>query len=128
MKKYYFYLFTIIFFCVSSCQKFEPATCDLQTKYIGIDSVFCTATIQNDGGCTYFTEQGYCYSFLPNPSHTSTRTTIEKLVKGTTDTKFTWIMTPQEKDTAYYIRAYVKTNAGIGYSNEKKIIINTPGK
>lgn len=118
MKKYRFLVFSLSLFIMQSCAKFEPAECALNVDY-NPDSVWteCHVTITNDGGCSYFTEQGYCVSFFQTPSMIDDNSTVEVVNSGGKQINYSWKMKLTEIDTTYFIRAYVKTNAGTGYSN-----------
>lgn len=116
MKNLYFIFISLFFF--QSCAKFDPVDCSLNVDY-NPDSVWteCHVTILDDGGCSYFTEQGYCVSFFGEPSIIDENSTIEVINSGGNEINYSWKMKLTEIDTTYYIRAYVKTNAGTGYSN-----------
>lgn len=125
MKKACFTIFILSLILVQSCQKFEPATCvlNIETPNDSV-SIKCSADITDNGGCIYFIEQGYCLSFYHTPSTTDKNSTIEKINTGVRDNTFSWDLELTEADTTYYIRAFVKTNAGTGYSNI--ISVRTP--
>lgn len=90
----------------------EPATVTLAplTDITGT-SVRVSALLVNNGGVP-FTEKGFCWSNLPNPTITNQHIiTYESIgFKGTV-----FGLTPNAK---YYIRAYAKNASGIIYSNE----------
>jgi hypothetical protein len=118
MKKFRFLFFSLSILIMQSCAQFEPAECELNVDY-NPDSVWteCHVTIKDDGGCSYFTEQGYCIGFFQTPSLIDDNSTVEMVNSGVEQTGYSWKMKLTEIDTTYYIRAYVKTNAGTGYSN-----------
>jgi len=87
------------------------------------DSVFCTVSITKDHGCKYFSEQGIIYSFYDNPTYTDNIfTSINEVNRVTKERTFTFAFEANKPDTTYYIRAYVKSNYGTGYSNTVKIL------
>lgn len=103
---------------MNNCQKFEPAICSLEASLDEqSDIVTLTATITDNGGCSFFTDQGYCYSFFSNPSMLDSYSETEVIASQTENTSFSWTHKVDIPDTSYFFVAYVKTNAGIGYSN-----------
>ena len=125
MKKFYFLFFPLYILIMQSCAQFEPVECELNVDY-NPDSVWteCHVTIKDDGGCSYFIEQGYCVSFFQTPSLIDENSTVEAVNSGVEQTTYSWKMKLTEIDTTYYIRAYVQSNAGTGYSNI--VSVNTP--
>jgi hypothetical protein len=108
---------------VSSCKKEEdnssqPATANVPTlstlpiTEISDKSVKVGVTISDNGGAT-ITERGVCYSTLPNPNINNS---IEK--SGTGVGSFEVTIQGLDRGKKYYVRAYAKNNAGVGYGNE----------
>ena len=81
------------------------------------NSLFCSATIQDDGGSVVL-EKGFCYSTISNP--TTTNSTV--MSSGTTN-DFSATINNLQSNTTYYIRAFARNNTGIGYGNQ--IVINS---
>lgn len=109
------------------CQKFEPATVEITSCSADGKTMFGSARVTEDGGCTYFIEQGYCYSLLDTVSATEIYTTMVPVAYSTKEPTFTWKEELPMADTVYYVKAYVKTNAGIAYSKTHTVstLINT---
>jgi len=117
-----FYAVVMLGLCMASCMKFEPAEVKLTTAHhLATNVVECKATITDNGGCPNFTEQGAMYSFYQEPTLLDNYAMIECFNKNKKETDFTFNFVLPLYDTIYYVRAYVKTNAGIGYSNIVKI-------
>lgn len=112
---------------LAGCEKFEPAKLRMTALYDPSDkTVTCTVTITDNGGCTNFTEQGGMFSLSENPSHLDQYSTIEVMNKNSSEHKFIYKTRLSQDDVTYFVRAYVKTNAGTGYSNI--IAVKTPAK
>lgn len=117
MKKILFIVFSLLILS-TGCRKFEPATISLDVAYDkNTGDATCNAKILDDGGCPYFTEQGICFSLYETPSHTDEYSQIEIVNKGTEELTFSTVVHLSLADSYYYVRAYVKTNAGIAYSD-----------
>ena len=80
-------------------------------------SLFCTATIQDDGG-SQIIERGFCYSTSPLPNLSN-----QYIVSSSLNSDFSGIINNLQSNTTYYIRAFCTNNIGIGYGNE--LIINS---
>lgn len=117
MNRYWIFIIILSLFCGISCQKMDAPKCEFMDVYYRQDTamIFCSATVTNNGGMSYIAEKGYCYSFNPDPSHLDSQTIFESVSK-TEEFFFEWTMDVDVFDTIYYIRAYVKNNAGTGYS------------
>lgn len=103
---------------LAGCAKFEPAQLNMTAIYDPSDrTVTCTVTITDNGGCTNFTEQGGIYSLGENPSHLDQYSTIEVMEKNVSELIYTYKTRLPLLNEKYFIRGYVKTNAGTGYSN-----------
>ncbi len=126
MKKYFITLFVgILLVLVAGCTKFEPATVDASVTpivYPGTCIMDCKGTITANGGCKYFNEVGFLFSLTPEPTYKAEGvTTIAMEEHDGKSTTFNLTYNAPVLDTVYYVRAYVCTNAGTGYS-EAKII------
>ena len=126
MKKYFITLFVgILLVLISGCTKFEPATVDASVTpilYPGTCIMDCKGTITANGGCKYFNEVGFLFSLTPEPTYKADGvTTIAMEEHDGKSTTFNLTYNGAMLDTVYYVRAYVCTNAGTGYS-EVKII------
>lgn len=100
------------------CAKFEPPILKMKANYDPSNqTVTCTVTITDNGGCTNFSEQGGIYSLSSNPSHLDQYSTIEVVEKNATTMIYEYKTRLPQVDVTYYVRAFVKTNAGTGYSN-----------
>lgn len=69
--------------------------------------------IYYDGGLNII-EKGICWSLSPNPD-----TIGSHLSAGSGSESFMLSFYPMNPKTSYYARAYLKTNEGVSYSNEK---------
>ncbi len=119
-------LFSLLFILLlisSGCERFDVAT--LKITYLDVTEnakgIHCTAQVLDNGGCDYYVEQGFCYSLLDSvPDLNQLYTTVVPVaytVNSTAMDTFTWREENMEiLDTTYFVRAYVKTNAGIAYS------------
>ena len=112
-----FVLFSLLIL-FAGCMDFEPAQLKMDATYDPETRIVtCDVTIIDDGGCSNFTEQGGIYSLSEVPSHLDQYSTVEVVEKNTKETTFTYQTKLTLDNTKYYIRTYVKTNAGTGYSN-----------
>jgi hypothetical protein len=125
MKKFYYLitLFIILFF--SNCQRFDPPEIKLQMTNQG-DSLYSFYGIIIDGGGTeYFNSKGYVYGFSKDPSHIDRESESFEIPSEETDWFLNWSMSSTKHfpipDTTYYVRGWVRTNAGTGYSNAVRI-------
>lgn len=109
------------------CTKFEPATVTITSCGADGKTMFGSARITDNGGCSYFIEQGFCYSLLDTVSVSEIYTTTVPVAYSTDSLGFAWTAELPLADTTYYVRAYVKTNAGIAYSKLESVstLINT---
>ncbi len=121
MKKYILTsLVLILFFLNNGCTKFEPAIVSLSVTpivYPGTCLMDCKADISNNGGCKYFNEQGFCFSLNPNPTYKGEDVITVISMEDVESTNYTLNYPAPLLDTIYYVRAYVCTNAGTGYSD-----------
>lgn len=86
------------------------------TYNVTINSLSIDGSITNLG-TKPVTEYGHCYNKTGNPSIADTRTN-----KGTTNqnTNFTSDPKSLESNTTYFIRAYAKSDAGVGYGDVRQ--------
>lgn len=126
MKKYFsIIILSCVMLCLSGCAKFEPAIIDLSVTPMPVSSetmwLDCKGTVTDNGGCKYFNEMGFLFSFTPDPVYKAedvyTVAVEENIETPTFDLTYTNVMI----DTVYFVRAYVCTNAGTGYSETKTI-------
>lgn len=111
-------LFLLIACAIVGCRDFYPAQIALAVDYNAESGeALCTSQITDDGGCPFFTEQGICYGHYPEPSHIDGYSDIKIIKELTEDLEFSTLINLPLTDTVYYVRTYVKTNAGIGYSD-----------
>ena len=131
MKKYFpILILSFIALCLSGCSKFEPATIDLTVTPMPVSSetmwLDCKGTVTNNGGCKFFNEMGFLFSFTDEPMYKAdnviTVAVEENIETPTFDLTFTSVMV----DTVYFVRAYVCTNAGTGYSETKMVSTHFP--
>ncbi|MCR4965670.1 MAG: hypothetical protein K6A41_08460 [Bacteroidales bacterium] len=121
MKNFFVLCFVALALCISGCQKFQPATVELKECIADGKTMTGTAVITDNGGCTYFIEQGFCFSIFDTLSVSDVYTTTEVVNKSTFDEQFEWTFDLPMTDTVYYVCAYVKTNAGISYSKTEAV-------
>ena len=126
MKKYFSILtMIVVVLCLSGCTKFEPATVDLNVSPlpVGDGTVWfdCKGEVTNNGGCKYFNEMGFLFSLSPDPTYKADDVTTIAVEKNIETTTFNHTYTSVMTDTVYFVRAYVCTNAGTGYSETKNV-------
>jgi hypothetical protein len=111
-------LFVLIAVLFVGCAKFEPPILTMKANYDPFDqTVTCTVTIIDNGGCTNFTEQGGIVSLNSTPSHLDQYSVVEVYENNSTEMIYTYETKLSQENVTYYLRAFVKTNAGTGYSN-----------
>lgn len=121
-------LFLLLIGCILvGCRDFYPAQMKLSVDFNHENSMAtAVGEIVDDGGCSFFTEQGICYGFYPEPSHIDGYSQIKIVEEQTEETQFSIQIPLPIKDTIYFMRAYVKTNAGIGYSEIVEVSTKIP--
>ncbi len=108
---------------IASCKKNEdnnsptsseqvPTLNTLPVKEITIKSAKIGGTVSNIGSSAV-SERGICWSTLPNPNINNS-----VMKSGTGEGSFEVTIEGLNKGTKYYVRAYAKNNAGVGYGNE----------
>ncbi|MCQ2292036.1 MAG: hypothetical protein MJZ39_02605 [Bacteroidales bacterium] len=115
-------LFITILF--AGCSKFEPATVEITSISNTGKNLECTATITDLGGCTHIIEEGFCYSIFEDvliPEMYTTTIPVAYNLSAGDSLKFSLKETLPMADTVYYVRAYVKNNAGLSYSDIVKV-------
>lgn len=119
MNRIFSLLLLALLMSFAACQKFEAPTCELEV-IPSENSLYYNfyAVVTDGGGFESFLERGYCYSLHENPN------ILDRKETTTVDVEceehlwgFRWVMNFPIYDTVYYVRAYVKNNADIGYSN-----------
>ncbi len=132
MKKYFFsVILGLLLILGSGCTKFEPATVDLSVTPILSGTTYlldCEGTVTNNGGVKYFNEQGFLFSLKPDPTYKGEDVTTVISMEDVTSTAFDETYTGAIADTIYYVRAYVCTNAGTGYSETKIVSTYMPAE
>jgi len=119
MKKYFgLFLFSttiLLLTAVISCKK-DPVilipSLNTSTSTISSTTALVSGVLESDGGAG-ITSKGFCWNNLPNPTAENYKTTIPA---GTNP--FSYTITDLSPATKYYVRAYAKNSAGIGYGNE----------
>lgn len=131
MKKYLSILImSVVVLCLSGCAKFEPATVDLTVTPLPVgDEAFwfdCKGNVTNNGGCKYFNEMGFLFSFTDEPMYKGDDVITVAVEENIQTTSFNYTHTSVMTDTVYFVRAYVCTNAGTGYSETKMVSTHIP--
>lgn len=126
MKKYFSILImSVMLLCLSGCTKFEPATVDLNVTPLTINTetlwLDCKGTVTNNGGCKYFNEMGFLFSFTPDPVYKGENVITTAVEENIETPTFDYTYSNVMIDTVYFVRAYVCTNAGTGYSETKMV-------
>ncbi len=117
MKKNLLLLSALLMIMIG-CTKLDPAEMTLNATYDSGSSVVTgNVVITYNGGPENFTEQGYIYSYFATPSLTDRYGTPVVVNKDVQTTVFDFTCPLPAVDTVMYIRAYTKTNGGVGYSN-----------
>ncbi len=76
-------------------------------------SIVCSANVTSDGGF-HVTEKGFCWATNNNPTITNNHTT-----NGSSLGVFSANISGLNPNTTYYIRAFAKNSAGVGYSEQR---------
>ena len=131
MKKYFSILImSVVVLCLSGCAKFEPATVDLTVTPLPVgDEVIwldCKGTVTHNGGCKYFNEMGFLFSFTDEPMYKGDEVITVAVEENIETPTFDYTQTSVMMDTVYFVRAYVCTNAGTGYSETKMVSTHIP--
>ncbi len=124
MKQVYKAVFASIILMLFSvsCTKFGVAKSQIiKSEVTDGMNLDVEAVIIDDGGCDYFVEKGFCYSLFREPSLTDIYSVSIKVAESDTAMFFKTSVNLPIVDTFYYVRAYVKNNAGLSYSNQVKI-------
>ena len=80
--------------------------------------------------CKYFNEMGFLFSLTPDPMYKADDVTTVAVEEDIETPTFDYTHTSVMIDTVYFVRAYVCTNAGTGYSETKTVstYITPPAK
>lgn len=122
------FLIGILLVLVAGCTKFEPATVDVTVTpivYPGACIMDCKGTVTNNGGCKFFNEMGFLFSLSPDPKYKGEEVSTIVAEEDIESTTFDLTYNAPLLDTIYYVRAYVCTNAGTGYSDVKIVSTHT---
>ena len=116
---------TALCFCtvimLTGCTKFGTAVSEISSYNYQNRQLTINAIITDNGGCDYYMEQGFCYRMNTFPSLNDVFSTqVIVNTHSETDT-FSATFSLPEIDTSYFVCAYVKNNAGLSYSNVKRI-------
>ncbi|MDR1345726.1 MAG: hypothetical protein LBK03_03375 [Bacteroidales bacterium] len=124
MKKLVLLLAIFGLLLTQSCEDPQAPESKLTVAYdTNANLVKCQVSITDDHGCKYFSQQGIVYAFYNNPVYTDeTFASVHEVNKATQERTFQFAFEANKSDTTYYIRAYVKSNYGTGYSNTAKIV------
>ncbi len=127
MKKYLLASAIGLMMCLCGCTKFEPAILDLSVTPIQAGSstllLNSESKITNNGGCKFINEMGFLYSLNPELTYMADGVTTVIVAKNLETTEFheNFNVPSEMLDTICYVRAYVCTNAGTGYSEPKVV-------
>ena len=127
---------TALCFCaivlLTGCTKFSSAIVSIEDcSYNSTDSLLTvTAIITNDGGCSYYREQGFCFRQDTFPKLNDVFSDTVRVFDNydpltLTDTFSKTFMLPLV-DTTYWVCAYVKNNAGVSYSKAIQVSTKIP--
>ena len=128
---------TALCFCaviiLTGCTKFGTAVVSINEDYTydsANNEVTVTAIITNDGGCSYYREQGFCFRQDTFPKLNDVFSDTVRVFDNydpltLTDTFSKTFMLPLV-DTTYWVCAYVKNNAGVSYSKAIQVSTKIP--
>ena len=89
----------------------KPLLSVVTISSISTSSVTASASIVSSEGATV-TEYGHCWGLSPNPTISNSKATNF----GTTSAVFSNVLGSLSSATRYYVRAYARNSAGVGYS------------
>ena len=116
---------TALCFCaviiLTGCTKFGTAVSEISSYNYKNKQLTVNAIITDNGGCDYYMEQGFCYRQDTFPNLNDVFSTQVIANTHSEEDSFSATFSLPEADTSYYVCAYVKNNAGLSYSNVKKI-------
>lgn len=117
------YVCLTILLLLSGCSKFGTAVSEITSAEYERGTAHVEATINDDGGCKYYIERGFCYSLFKEPSLTDVFSTTKIVDKDAPSDSLTFSadLPLPLADSAYYIRAFVKNSAGLSYSNQVRV-------
>lgn len=125
MKKFYYLIVLFIAFFFSACERFDPPEIKLQTVNHGDTLHSFYGAIIDGGGSENFNLKGCVYGLMNEPTLLKEDCKFFEVDGYQKRWFFQWEMRTRDyfsvPDTVYYVRAYVKTNAGIGYSNPVRV-------
>ena len=121
MKKIYCLIPMLILFFFSSCERFDPPEIKLQMTNEKDSLYTFYAIIINGGGKESFRSKGCVYGLINEPTLIKKECNSFEIESPQENWFFEWSMLAEDcfpiPDTTYYVKGFVKTNAGIGYSN-----------
>jgi hypothetical protein len=104
--------------------RYTMPSVSIQGQQLGI-AIYLKYVISNAGSPVY-TTLGICYGTSPNPTREVNLIKAESAVSnGITTTQYMTIANSIEVGNIYYVRAYLISEAGIIYSNEVVVTINS---
>ena len=109
---------------LAGCTKYGTAVSTITPVKYENKQLTVTALVNDNGGCDYYMEQGFCYSLFSPPTLTDVTSTQVKVCNYSEVDTFSATFTLPLVDTAYYVCAYVKNSAGLSYSNIIRVSTN----
>jgi hypothetical protein len=107
---------------LQSCEDPKAPECKLAVSYNPVtDLITCDVSITEDNGSKFFSDEGLLISFHSTPMRADNFTEEIQVNKNSKERKFQYTFVAQELDTTYYIKAYVKSNYGTGYSEIESV-------
>ena len=111
-------------FMLTGCTRYGTAVSTIDSFSYANKQLTVKAIVTDNGGCDYYMEQGFCYSFFCPPNLQDISTTQVKVNGYSEIDSFSATFTLPLADTAYYVCSYVKTSAGLSYSNAVRVSTN----
>ena len=109
---------------LAGCTRYGTAITEIKSYNYKDNQLTVTAEVTDNGGCQYYVEQGFCYRQDTFPFLNDVFTTQVKVNDYSENAVFSSTFSLPIADTTYYVRAYVKNNAGLSYSDVVKVSTN----
>jgi len=109
---------------LTGCTRYGTAVSTIDSFSYANKQLTVKAIVTDNGGCDYYMEQGFCYSFFCPPNLQDIYTTQVKVNGYSEIDSFSATFTLPLADTAYYVCSYVKNSAGLSYSNAVRVSTN----